>query len=862
MRTSFTEKALEILGDIGTNSSNLALLEECLRRLVPFVGAGLSVDFGYPTWGQFLQETAVKFGVGTRIASLLANYKYEEAAEELAQRPQAFDDDLRLRFDRRELPRPLSKGAVRHLPRIAHGPVLTTNFDRVLELAFADVGRDIDAFPGVRIREASRAIQLREPVLLKLHGDYSDFASRVLTLSEYSREYGSPEPGRVDFSRPLPSVLAQALGAGPFLFLGCSLNSDRTTRVIAEIAKRLPGIVHFALLPDSENTPNRLRQLDSWNIRPLFFPEEQFGKIEQFLECVAKAIQALPDSKPAVSPAGTRIFISYAWKDGAELASRLLKDLTVRGYEVWLDPVRLKGRASWSQEIEDNLDRSDVVVALQSAGFLESLVCRGEQLRSLRQHKCVIPLLANHDAGQPAYLYSRSYLDFSDNATYSLRLTDLQRVIASRDGATLMSGFKTTHYETVPPLPQNFVPRPAELEALRQTVLSDRDRRHVALVALQGMGGVGKTLLAQALCRDEAILAAFPNGVIWIKIGEKPTKAELINQMQEAARGIGGSDVGFDTLERSSNLLRNLMKDRAVLLVLDDVWDADPLYSFRPSDDARFSRLLFTTRNDEIAAVVGAQSQSLDVLDEQQSRRLLATYAGSEEADLPEEAFGILRVCHGLPLALAMIGALLHNKPLAHWKQVQDRLSSADLGKIGAQLPDYPYVSLLRVVLRVVETFSLTPREGKAIRAMSREHHVQGPNSRRIFLCHSSGDKNAVRQLYHHLLSDGFNPWLDEVDILPGHEWDAEIVNAVRTSVVVLICLSRGAVNKTGYIQKEIRYALDVAALQPEGAIFMIPVRLEECEVPERLRKWQWVNLFEEHGYSFLLRALAAKDLP
>jgi WD40 repeat protein len=137
------------------------------------------------------------------------------------------------------------------------------------------------------------------------------------------------------------------------------------------------------------------------------------------------------------------------------------------------------------------------------------------------------------------------------------------------------------------------------------------------------------------------------------------------------------------------------------------------------------------------------------------------------------------------------------------------------------------------------------------------------PNSnlRRVFLCHSSGDKDAVRKLYHRLLADGLNPWLDERDILPGQDWEREIAKAVRSSAVVLVCLSRNAANKTGYIQKEIRYALDVAAEQPEGTIFMIPVRLEECDVPDRLRQWQWVNLFDENGYGFILKALAAKGL-
>ena len=251
----------------------------------------------------------------------------------------------------------------------------------------------------------------------------------------------------------------------------------------------------------------------------------------------------------------------------------------------------------------------------------------------------------------------------------------------------LAADWKTARYDTIPPLPQNFVPRHAELEALRQAILSDRDNKQVALVALREMGGVGKTVLAQALCRDRDIQSAFPDGIIWIKVGEKPKDAALIHQMREAARVVGASPEGFDTLDSSSKLLRTLLKDKMVLLVLDDVWEPSPVYHFQPSDDSRFSRLLFTTRDDEIASTVGARSHPLDVLNDQQSRLVLAAYAAVRENDLPKETDGILRECHGLPLALAMIGAMLRNKSPQRWADVLHSLRNADLDAIKIQVP-------------------------------------------------------------------------------------------------------------------------------------------------------------------------------
>jgi serine/threonine protein kinase len=126
----------------------------------------------------------------------------------------------------------------------------------------------------------------------------------------------------------------------------------------------------------------------------------------------------------------------------------------------------------------------------------------------------------------------------------------------------------------------------------------------------------------------------------------------------------------------------------------------------------------------------------------------------------------------------------------------------------------------------------------------------------RVFLCHSSSDKPSVRALYYRLKYAGVAPWFDEMNLLPGQEWEREIPQAVRSSDIVIACLSREAVSKRGYVQKEIRIALDVADEQPEGAIFIIPLKLEECNVPERLRKWQWINFFEAGAYEKLLQSL------
>jgi serine phosphatase RsbU (regulator of sigma subunit) len=126
----------------------------------------------------------------------------------------------------------------------------------------------------------------------------------------------------------------------------------------------------------------------------------------------------------------------------------------------------------------------------------------------------------------------------------------------------------------------------------------------------------------------------------------------------------------------------------------------------------------------------------------------------------------------------------------------------------------------------------------------------------RVFLCHASEDKLAVTKLYEHLAADGVDPWLDSKNLLPGQEWEREIERAVAAADAVVVCVSQASTHKIGYVQKELRYALDAADRQPEGAIYIVPVRLDECAMPDRLRRWHWVDLFKQGGHDRLVAAL------
>ena len=128
----------------------------------------------------------------------------------------------------------------------------------------------------------------------------------------------------------------------------------------------------------------------------------------------------------------------------------------------------------------------------------------------------------------------------------------------------------------------------------------------------------------------------------------------------------------------------------------------------------------------------------------------------------------------------------------------------------------------------------------------------------RVFLYHVPADRVAVRDLYLRLINDGVDAWLVKEKILPGQDWKQEVQSAIREADVVLACISE-RFSQTDSRQKEVQVAFEAAIKGLNGKVVVIPVRLEECDWPENLRNWQWVDLFEEAGYEMLIWALQAE---
>jgi hypothetical protein len=122
-----------------------------------------------------------------------------------------------------------------------------------------------------------------------------------------------------------------------------------------------------------------------------------------------------------------------------------------------------------------------------------------------------------------------------------------------------------------------------------------------------------------------------------------------------------------------------------------------------------------------------------------------------------------------------------------------------------------------------------------------------------IFLIHAHADREAVHKLFHRMKKEELNVWLDSERLIPGQDWRNEIRNALLKCDAVIVCLSRAFDQKQGYRHEELKLAIEKASLLPDDEVFLIPARLEECEVPESLRRLHRVDLFRAGGYKKLM---------
>lgn len=128
-----------------------------------------------------------------------------------------------------------------------------------------------------------------------------------------------------------------------------------------------------------------------------------------------------------------------------------------------------------------------------------------------------------------------------------------------------------------------------------------------------------------------------------------------------------------------------------------------------------------------------------------------------------------------------------------------------------------------------------------------------------VFVAYAAEDAAVAERVCEELERAGFAAWMDRRRLLPGQDWRRAIEGAIETADYFVACFSSISVKKRGNFQREVRLAMECAERAPVGEVFFIPVRLDDCRLPEEIRRrWHYVDLFPslDEGLKKLVQAI------
>lgn len=300
----------ELMGAFHDNADVYNALKAQLEcdNIIPIIGAGLSIWAGYPLWGKLLDKVADKVKddqIKQDVKNLIKDYEYENAADTL----EKFFNENRFMRKVNEVISSVNPDESKRPPfqqqlkKLFKAPFVTTNYDKLLEtlLGASFVVNPQDPFNEAAINSH---LQNKKHFIIKLHGTVDDPTHMILTKKSYNKVYGD-NPEEPDKTLSLPRTLEAIFKSSFPLFLGCSLDKDRTCAVF----KNCVGTTGFALVekPDNQDDFDKKdAQLDDMNLQVIWYPHGKHEAVGVLINQLAKDMgigdPSAPDESSAVKP--------------------------------------------------------------------------------------------------------------------------------------------------------------------------------------------------------------------------------------------------------------------------------------------------------------------------------------------------------------------------------------------------------------------------------------------------------------------------------------------------------------------------------------------------------------------------------
>lgn len=372
--------------------------------------------------------------------------------------------------------------------------------------------------------------------------------------------------------------------------------------------------------------------------------------------------------------AGDMVFISYSRRRDTEIARRIESALEAE-FNVWRDERDENGIAPGAEfegVIMSAIQDSWCVLFLVSSRSIASDWCRSELMYALNLNKAIIPIMVDDGVEPheiPLRLQRRNYIDFTLDELDAI--TKLQKALRNQRDGTISTTTTDAVAQTInTPLigleqgEPYMVGRDKTIDSLKQRLNIGGRQATDAVFAINGMAGLGKTTVALGLVYDAEVQRMFPDGILWAALGPDVDPTDIRGMIAGWGDALGKPDLTnlsgdneADRVEFVAKKLTELLSNKRVLLVVDDVWEASHLDMFRLG--RANNPMIFTTRDRELAVGNTAMpDHRLDLphLTFAPSWKLFTDYAPSVSAEFEKPSKALVTALEGLPLTILVGG--------------------------------------------------------------------------------------------------------------------------------------------------------------------------------------------------------------
>jgi predicted ATPase len=365
------------------------------------------------------------------------------------------------------------------------------------------------------------------------------------------------------------------------------------------------------------------------------------------------------------------VFLSYGRGDDEAFVREMWQYLTDKGIFAWFDRENLPSRGeAFTNEIARGIEASERLILFIGAHSAKSEWCEREWRHALKHCIPVVVVLVQHTfdgKNSTPKLPSDIKSKFPDEL---FAVNGLEFPPTMRDNAPQKLYDLLTNAENLPlanitfgePLPTHYINRPNYLRDMKIALgVGDRTSKQATqLAGYQGIGGIGKTILASALVHECDTRRTF-DYIFWLTLGETATINDATSLLYRIGEFFGDANDDYTDPDKARLAVERHLRNHRTLIVLDDAWkdtqDLIHAFQFNTID----CRVLITTRSINLLNMLGARVIPVDKLTLDEGLALISTvkrYANDAEKAIYDEIFALL---DGHALAVQLTAQQLHD---------------------------------------------------------------------------------------------------------------------------------------------------------------------------------------------------------